>query len=394
MYKSFLTAIVTLFAVSFVFSQAKLPDIGIEKGLVVGEVKIVGDQKLVVETKDGSIDAILLNFTTYKLLPPDNLGLKAATDSEKSKIAVGDRVVITGTVAADKSQILSKTVYMVKGAALAAKQQEQQREWQTRGISGRVTAVDSTNKNFTVEMRSLTGTATSIKVVPKSDAEFLRYSNQSVRYDDATKSDFQAIKVEDMVHVLGDKNAANTEITAEKVLSGSFVTVAGTIKSVDAEKNQIVITDLKTNSDVTIDVVGTSMLKRFPEQAAQMMAASQMGGGGPQPPGGRRPQPKEGENGARNSSGEGQRRPGGGRNFDINEMLNRFPTIAVSELKPGEMIAVSSPKLADSTKFTAIRLLAGVEPFVRMAQMAAARSGNRNGVSGSLSIPGLDGVDF
>ena len=38
-------------------------------------------------------------------------------------------------------------------------------------------------------------------------------------------------------------------------------------------------------------------------------------------------------------------------------------------------------------------LLAGVEPFIRAAQMSAAAQGGRGQGSPSLSIPGLDGFD-
>jgi hypothetical protein len=81
--------------------------------------------------------------------------------------------------------------------------------------------------------------------------------------------------------------------------------------------------------------------------------------------------------------------------MDLNQMLNNFPTITVADLKPGEMIAVSSSKSDDLTRLTAIKLLAGVEPFITMAAMRGGqRGGGRGGVSGGLTIPGLDNVDF
>ena len=79
---------------------------------------------------------------------------------------------------------------------------------------------------------------------------------------------------------------------------------------------------------------------------------------------------------------------------DINDMLNRFPGITVGDLKEGDMIAVSSPKGKDPKRMTAIKLLAGVEPFITMAQMAAGPRRGGQGVSGGLNIPGLDSVEF
>ena len=69
---------------------------------------------------------------------------------------------------------------------------------------------------------------------------------------------------------------------------------------------------------------------------------------------------------------------GGG---SVDDMLDRFPTITVTDLKTGDMIAVASSKGATPDRIKAFKLLAGVEPFVRMAQMAAA--GTNRGQGGS-----------
>jgi hypothetical protein len=75
-------------------------------------------------------------------------------------------------------------------------------------------------------------------------------------------------------------------------------------------------------------------------------------------------------------------------------MLDRFPNITVADLKPGDLIAVSSSKTSDNN-IKAIKLLAGVEPFIRMAQMAGA-AGQRQGGQRSpdFNIPGLDAVSM
>ncbi|MBK9154085.1 MAG: hypothetical protein IPM25_07695 [Chloracidobacterium sp.] len=74
-------------------------------------------------------------------------------------------------------------------------------------------------------------------------------------------------------------------------------------------------------------------------------------------------------------------------------MLDRFPTISGGDLKVGEMIAVSSSKTHAVDRINAIKLLAGVEPFIRAAQMSAAMQRGRQ-TTQSLSIPGLDGFDM
>jgi hypothetical protein len=72
-------------------------------------------------------------------------------------------------------------------------------------------------------------------------------------------------------------------------------------------------------------------------------------------------------------------------------MLERFPNITAADLKAGDVIAVSSTKNNTPERITAIKLLAGVEPFLRVAQAQAASGGQRGQGGLSLDIPGLDG---
>ena len=80
-------------------------------------------------------------------------------------------------------------------------------------------------------------------------------------------------------------------------------------------------------------------------------------------------------------------RPAGG---GIDDMFERFPTITATDLKAGDIIAVSSTRGTELDRVTAIKLLSGVEPFLRAAQMAAARQGGPQRQL-DLNIPGLDG---
>jgi hypothetical protein len=82
----------------------------------------------------------------------------------------------------------------------------------------------------------------------------------------------------------------------------------------------------------------------------------------------------------------------GGRG-GIDDMLDRFPTISVADLKVGDVIAVSSSKTNTPGHLTAIKLLAGVEPFLAAAAAQQAASG-RPQQSQSLNIPGLDSLSF
>ena len=80
--------------------------------------------------------------------------------------------------------------------------------------------------------------------------------------------------------------------------------------------------------------------------------------------------------------------PGGGT---LDEMLERLPAITMADLKVGDAIAVSSTTGPDPGRVAAIKLLAGVEPFLNAPAMPAAQGGPRPS-SPSINIPGLDGI--
>lgn len=402
-----LTILLALGSISGVLSQtAPKPSV------VTGDVVSVSDAKIVIKTKDGDIDATLSAATQFKRVPPENPVLKAAVDSNLSDISEGDKLMVTGVFGDDKKVLPARAVYLMSKSDIAKKNASETERWSTRGISGRVASVNPGTNQVTIEVRGLMNT-TSVVVTPKGDAIFKRYKQDSVRYSEALESSISDVKAGDMLRAVGDRGADGTTFTAEEILTGAFQTVAGTVKSVDAATNQVVVTQAGTNTDVTISITPNSAVKRFPEEMAQRMAGmGQMGaGGGPGGQGGIRPAggaPAGGQGGQRpggagpggqgGPGGPGGRMMGGGAaRGGIDDMFERFPTISIADLKPGDVVAVSSSKNGNAANINAIKLLAGVGPFLQAAQMQAAAQGGRGrgGAGGqNFTIPGLDGFDF
>ncbi len=363
----------------------------LKPSVITGDVTVIDASKIVVTTKDGEVQANLTEKTLFKRVPAENPSLAAAVAATAGEIAVGDRVVITGVLAADKQSLPARTVYLMTRSDIEKKHAAEAAAWKTRGLAGRVTAVNTGTGQITVEVRGLMGTTTTV-VTPKENAQFRRYAPDSVKFDEAKTSSLAEIRTGDMIRALGDKSSDGSSFNAEEIVSGAFQTVAGTVKSVDVEKNEIVVTNLQTKKDVTIALGGASVLKKFPAEMAERLAGFQGGGVRPPSAGGGQP-PAGGQPGA---TPGGQGRGGfGGRAGGIDDMLDRFPNITAADLKPGDMIAVSSSKNGNSERIKAIKLLAGVEPFLRMAQASGGRGrGQGQGVSGDFTIPGLDGIGF
>jgi hypothetical protein len=395
----FTIAIVAILgAVSGVIAQ-----VAPKPSVVTGDVVSVRDSKIVLKTKDGDIEAALSASTEFKRVPPENPSLKAAVASQLSDISTGDKLLVTGIFGDDKKVLPARAVYLMSKSDIAQKNAKETERWATRGISGRVAAINPATNQVTIEVRSLMN-STSVVVTPKSDAIFKRYKQDSVKYNEAVESTIGDIKQGDMLRAVGDRGAEGTTFTAEEILTGAFQTVAGTVKSVDTATNEVVVTQAGTKTDVTIAITPNSAVKRFPEEMAQRMAGmGAMGGGVVQP----------GQGGIRPAGGSpaGRQRPAGagpggrgrviggsgGARGGIDDMFERFPVISISDLKPGDVIAVSSSKNGSSQKINAIKLLAGVGPFLQAAQMQAAAQGGRGrgGAGGqTFTIPGLDGFDF
>jgi hypothetical protein len=385
-----LTTFFLLFGTSFASVFAQTPNAPVKPSVVTGDVVSVNAGKIVLNTKDGSVEAALSDKTVYKRVPPDNPSLQAAVPSTLADIGEGDKLVVTGILSSDKKSMPAKSVYLMTKGDIAQRNAKETEEWRARGITGRVVSVDPVAKTIGVESRTLMGSST-LTLTAKANAKFLRYAPDSVKFAEAKASSILEVQKGDMLRALGEKGVDGTSFSAEEVVTGAFQTVAGTVKSIDTVKNEVVITNLQTKKEMTVAIGQSSILKRFPEEMATRMAAFQGGqGGGVRPVGQgatptRQGAPANGQGQTAGRGGFGGARGAGG----IDEMLDRFPNITAADLKVGDMIAVSSTKNGNLDRITAIKLLAGVEPFLRAAQ-ASGRQGSQGGID-NFNIPGLEG---
>ena len=396
-----ISVLMLLFSGVFALVFGQTPGSAIKPTYVRGEIAAVDAKMISITTDTGKVETAITEKTTFMRVSAETLNFAAATAGTMADVAVGDKATVSALADADGKSLNARTVYFITKADIAAKNAKEAAEWQKRGITGKVTAV-SPQGQITVDVRNLTG-STAMVVTPKTGVKFIRYAPDSERFDEAKPSALTEIKVGDMLRAIGDKNVEGNALAAETILTGAFQTVAGTVVSTDVAKNEVVIKNLQTNKEVTIEVGPRTLLKNFPAEMAERMAGAQMGAGGMTGP---RP---AGQGGtvqvgppatAGQPAGQGQTPGGPGRmgmgargGGSVDEMLERFPTITVENLKAGDMIAVSSTNNGNITRMRAIKLLAGVEPFIRMAQAA---SGGRQGRGGSLdiNIPGLDGAGF
>jgi co-chaperonin GroES (HSP10) len=364
-------------------------DTGITPNRVIGEVKAIdaAAKQLIVKTDAGALVTATLNEATqYMRVAPGETNLTNATKITFADLAEGDRVMAMGKVADDKKSVPTRAVIVMTKADIAKKHDTERAEWRRRGILGVISALNPATNEITISSRSMAGMQSVI--IPVNDkVEMRRYAPDSIKFGDAKTSTFAELHVGDQLRALGERAPDGTRFTAEKVVTGAFRTVVGTVTAVDAATGEIKITDTEKKQPLTIIVKQDAVLRRFPEGGGGMMmmgrpaggaGGGQQGAGAPQ---GRTPQAAGGPAGG----------PGRGGGFNIQDMLERLPTIALADVKPGETIIVSSTKGADATRLTAISLLSGAEPLLAMiaARQPQQASGSSPNPAGGLGNTGI-----
>jgi hypothetical protein len=298
-------------------------------------------------------------------------------------------VYARGRVSEDRKTVPAQKVYVMSKGDIQKMHEKERADWQRRGVSGIITALNAQTSEVTLQTRGRDGIKPLI-IGASESVKFRRYAPDSVKFSEAKPSSFSELKVGDQLRALGEKSADGARFTPEQIVSGSFQTIGGTVTSVSPETSEIKITVLGSKKALTIVVNKDSVLRRIPPQVATMIAMRSQGGGpeGGRPPGGAggqsqpggaaggpgsqsplgsaRPAGPAGQPGQGNSPGGEQRRMGGGGDFQ--DMLERMPALSLGDIKAGDVIGVSSTTGADPSRLTAITLVTGVDAILAAMQ--------------------------
>ena len=332
---------------------------------IVGTITAIDGKALTIKSDTGAIATVSVSDTARILrAEPGAKTLADATAIQLSDLALGDRVLVAVQPGADRAPGSAVRIIAMKKSDIAQRQQAEQSDWQRRGAGGIVKTVDPTAGTLTIASGPRTFV---IHTSPKTVVR--RYDLESIKFSDAKPSSLDQIHPGDQLRVRGERNADGSEIDAEEIIAGSFRNIAGTVNSVDAGANTITVTDLATKKPVVIRVTADSQMHKLPQMMAQAIAArlknpntesaGQPGGatsGGSQLQGGA---PRQGAAGT-----------AGGQRGDLSQMLQRAPTVQVSDLHKGDAVMIVATG-GTSTSATALTLLAGVEPLLTASPAAS-----------------------
>jgi hypothetical protein len=381
--------------------SAQTPSPAASQGVrIVGTVTAVQGNTLTIKSDAGATTAVNATESTRVLrAEPGAKSLADATPVQLSDVAVGDRVLVSAAPAEAGSPGNAIRIIAMKQGDIAQKQKAEQTDWQRRGTGGLVKSVDPVASTVTIAAGSRM-----IVIHTTPQTVYRRYDSSSIKFSDAKPSSLDQIHPGDQLRARGDRSADGSEFTAEEIVAGSFRNIAGTVNSVDEAANTVTVTDLSTKKAVLIHITPESQMHKLPEMMAQGIAArlknpnaaaqggpSGASGGGSSgatggsspagPPGGGQAQ----GNAWRQGSGAGAG-PGGQRSGDLSQMLQRTPTVQLSELHKGDAVMIVATQGTPEAA-TAVTLLAGVEPI-----LTAPSSASQSMFSASWNLGGGGGA--
>ena len=341
----------------------------------LGTVKSISANALTLATDAGQTFSITVSPDTKVLkLPAGSTDLKSAQAGQLSDVAEGDRVLATGKAGDNPTTIIAARLILMKSADIAEKNAADQAQWRTNGAGGIVSAVDPAAGSIT-----LTSGTNKVTVATTSKTSFKRFSDGSVKYQDAKPGTLADIHTGDQLQARGEKSADGLTVKADEVLSGSFKNLSGLIITADASAGNITLKDLASKKVMTVNVTPNTNIRKMAPRMAQMFAARGQGAGGGRGPagggnggygGGRSAEAGAGQGapggqggpGGPGAGGPGGMRRGGG---DLSQMLNRLPTGTINDLTKGEAVmVVATEPTPGATTVSAITLLTGVEPIL------------------------------
>ena len=362
----------------------------------LGAIKNVNGNTITL-TPDTGADITVTVQPNARILriAPGSKDLKDATPVQPQDLQAGDRVRVRGQASADGTSIAALEIIVMARTDIEARRQQEQLDWQKRGLGGLVSSVDAAAGTVTI---SVTGMGGSKKIAIHSSKTTVirRYSPDSVKFDDAKPSTLADIHPGDQLRARGDRTADGTELTAEEIVTGSFRNIAGTVLSTDASAGTVSVQDLLSKKPMVVKITPQSQLHKLPAEFAQRIAmrlkgnmpAGMPGAGGAQAwanGGAAQGTMKSGNttpDAAPSASGNGAGAPGGGAPAggmsgsgragagDFQQMLNRMPAVTLADLHKGDAVLIVATEGSDAGG-TAITLLSGVEPILQAAPSAS-----------------------
>lgn len=362
--------LVMLISAAVLAGASTVPGVAQESGKtrLLGAVTAVNGNVISLKTDTGSEASITVADGARVLqMPAGAKSLSSATPITVGDIHVGDRLLAAATASPNGTHYTATTVVAMNRADVSKTQEQERQDWQQRGINGLVQSVDPAADTITIRTGGLSGGRQIIVQCSKSTV-FRRYAPDSVKFDDARPSSIDQIRPGDQLRARGDKNTDNSQVAADQVITGTFRNIAGTVTAVNPAADTITVNDLATKRPFIVHVTADTQLHRLPAEMAQMIAARLKSASAGNAGGNHLPASNQMSSAAAAGPNRGQ---AGGSRGGAQQIVNRAPSIQISDLKQGEAVMVLTTEGTNPGAATGVTLLAGVEPLLQASPSAS-----------------------
>ncbi|HEY0307616.1 MAG TPA: hypothetical protein VGB94_05605 [Acidobacteriaceae bacterium] len=321
-------------------------------GRAGGTVQTITGSDLTLKTDTGQLYTVHVKDGARLLqVPPGSKDLSAAQPFALSDITAGDRILVNGTPGDAPASITAVRIVLMKEAAIADLHAKEQADWQHRGSGGLVKSVDSAAQTIWI-----TSGGKSVTIQLQRNTILRRYAPDSVAFESAQPGTFAQIRPGDQLRVRGSRSEDGTIITADEVVSGSFLNVAGPITAVDATLGTLTVKDLTTKRSILVHTTAVTSLRKLDARASAMFLARLSGTNGAAHPASAAPTTSTSPAGAPESA------PRTHPNMDLAAIIQRMPAITLADLHTGDAVMLVASASSDATtSVTAITVLGGVE---------------------------------
>ena len=354
-----LACIAVIIGLAALVSQAS--NSGQEKSQSVVGVVMQTDASLKVLTiRTDAGDSVTIQTdanTVLVRIPAGERSLANAVAIQFGDIGSGDRVLSSGTRAGQT--FAAQRVVVMPAAEVEKKRQRDLDEWKQRGVGGIVRATNADGHTITLELRGPNaGTGLTIEA---TKARFRRYLPGSLKFEDARASNFDEVHSGDQLRALGDKTG-DGKFVAQQIVSGAFKTIGISVAEIDQQRGEIRGATLDQKKPVTIVINKDSVLRRITPPVATAIAQKAKG---------EATKPAEGKPSS--------------PVIDVQQMIDTLPVVSLSDLKPGDVLAVTGAVGESGSQLVAIKVAAGVDLVLK----ALTPSGKPQVVRLSAGLPSV-----
>jgi hypothetical protein len=348
--------IILLITARVTASQA--PDADSNPSRLIGEVLSIdlSRSQLLLKTDNGESVIVKVSPQTSCLrVPPGVTTLDKADGISLQVIGIGDRVFVIGQVAEGRKMMSARRLIVMARTELAEQLERDRADWRRRGITGTITAVNPNTKEIILQTSSSTGEK-AISVMVLEGVRYRRYATGSIKFSDAKPGSFAELRVGDQLRARGEMSSDGLRFKPEEIVSGAFRSIGGTIISINSATGEIKVKEIQMPQPVTVVINQDSLLRRLPSDLVRQIT--------------RRMRTGEPQSGA-----------------SLQETIEQLPALALTDLKPGDQVVITSTTGAQPERVTAIGLFTGVDALLKLLQERQAAQGD-SGVNQGLGLPG------